>query len=96
MSKVITPTIGRQVWFWPLKRLIEPPTQPLAATVCFVHNDRCVNLQLIDHNGNAIPALSVVLRQPEDERPEYAYCEWMPYQVGQARAQEVAPQQPPK
>lgn len=90
MSQVIVPTIGRQVWFWPSTALLERPTQPLAATVCFVHNERWVNLQVIDPNGNARPVCSVQLRQPEDEVPAGAYCEWMPFQVGQAKAQQSA------
>jgi hypothetical protein len=85
---MIVPTIGRQVWYWPAKppAPLKPVTQPLAATVCFVHSDRMVNLQVIDPNGNASPASSVTLRQPEDEAPQGAYCEWMPFQVGQAKA----------
>jgi hypothetical protein len=87
MSQVIVPTIGRQVWFWPSTAFMERPTQPMAATVCFVHNERMVNLQVIDPNGNARPALSVYLRQPDEEAPSGGYCEWMPFQVGQAKAQ---------
>jgi hypothetical protein len=83
VSKVIVPTIGRQVWFW---SHANGSDQAEAATVCFVHSDRCVNLQVIDSNGIARPECSVILRQPEDERPINSFCEWMPFQVGQARA----------
>lgn len=86
--KVITPTIGRQVWFWnaaPSNR----EEQPCAATVVYVWNDRMVNLQVIDHGGEARSRTSVPLRQPEDPTPGGMFCEWMPFQVGQAKAQEA-------
>ncbi len=82
---MIKPTNGRQVWYWPAgaKYGIE---QPLAATVCYVHNDRLVNLQAINIYGSAFPACSIPLHQADD--PTYAqgaevessFCEWMPYQ----------------
>lgn len=88
---MIKPTIGRQVWFWGVK-----PTdaeQPQAATVCYVWNDRMVNLSVIDHNGGITPHHSVTLRQPEDPAPNSIHCEWMPFQIGQAKAQEPTPSQ---
>lgn len=80
---MIEPTIGRQVWFFRAgpKLMIDPPE---AATVCYVHNERLVNLRVIDHGGNARSETSVQLRQPEDLPCPVPYCEWMPYQKGQA------------
>jgi hypothetical protein len=83
---MITPTIGRQVWYWP--RTPEPHEQPCAATVAYVHDERHVTLQVVDHEGRARPESNVLLRQPEDLAPlDGEYCEWMPFQVGQAKAQ---------
>jgi hypothetical protein len=48
---MIQPTIGRQVWFW--KYTPTEGEQPEAATVVYVHNERLVNLQVIDHDGHA-------------------------------------------
>lgn len=80
---MIQPTIGRQVWFWgPIPEL--GSRQPEAATVCYVHTDRLVNLHVIDHNGHARPIAEVQLRQPEDDVPQTQFCEWMPYQKRQA------------
>lgn len=93
---MIKPTIGRQVWFWRRpKARQEPNEQPQAATVCYVWNDRMVNLSVIDHNGGITPVTSVPLRQPEDNEPEGLHCEWMPFQVGQAKAAEAEPNKAP-
>lgn len=101
MSQVITPTVGRKVWFRPngtsqLQRvgtteytLGHPsiiPGQPLDATVVYVWNDRLVNLAVLDHCGNPFAATSVPMLQPGDPAPALGfYAEWMPYQQGQAR-----------
>lgn len=85
---LIVPTVGRVLWYWR-----EPPkegTQAEAATVAFVHNERLVNLHVIDHNGVGCSVTSVTLRQPDDAQPGSNYCEWMPYQMGQAARTEAA------
>jgi hypothetical protein len=89
--KVIVPTIGRQVWYWQngLKRqrsLADPSQQPEAATVVFVHNDRCVNLQVLDDLGHAHRFTSIQLVQPDDRwtADTGPHCQCMPFQVGQA------------
>lgn len=86
---MITPTNGRQVWYW-RSGATYGVNQPEAATVCYVQHDRLVNLQVLDQNGTSRGERNVVLRQPED--PELAqqvvvespFCEWMPYQKDQA------------
>ena len=97
----ITPTIGRKVWFRPNgvknslagvsdggvheKRLNVFNDQPLDATVVCVWGDRMVNLLVVDHGGETHALRSVDFRQPDDPTPQNHYCEWMPYQVGQAK-----------
>mgnify|MGYP000190283694 FL=1 len=84
---MISPTIGRVVWFYP--RGHQPNQQPLAAMVAHVWSDTCVNLVIFDANGRpmADPPTSVLLVQPESEVPTGDhYCTWMPYQIGQAKA----------
>lgn len=80
---MIKPTVGRVVWFYKYV-----PGQghkgPLAAHVAFVHSDSMVNLMVIDENGNPRAETSVYLRQEGTETPQGNYCEWMPYQKGQA------------
>lgn len=91
-SNVIKPTVGRVVWFWPNglvmpRHLVFHGDQPAKADVVYVHSDRMVNLLVVDHNGTAHPMTSVRLRQPDEERPgdgSTPFCEWMPYQKGQA------------
>ena len=85
---MIRPTVGRVVWYRPN----QPGSvgslddgQPMAATVAFVRNDRCVNLSVVDHHGRQFSAIGVLLLQGDESfKPVTPYCEWMPYQVGQA------------
>lgn len=94
-ESIIQPTNGRIVWFHPDKLFhgtqIDKAT-PLAAMICHVHSDRLVNLDVVDSNGAHWPVQSVYLRQPEDdwstEGMTGRYCEWMPYQKGQAKKDE--------
>lgn len=81
---MITPTVGRVVLFYPKAEM----DQPYAATVAHVWSDRCVNLGYLDSNGNSGGATSVPLIQEGDTKPDSFYCEWMPYQVGQAKKHE--------
>ncbi len=79
----ITPTIGRQVWYWrDMPRTEE--LQAEAATVCYVHGDSLVNLQVVGHNGVARSEIDVSLRQPQDGEWTGRHAEWMPFQKGQA------------
>jgi len=85
---VIKPTVGRIVWFW---RSYQPDVvddaQPMAAIVAYVHSDIMVNLSVIDHNGHHFSKTSVRLQQEGSDPPAFneMYCEWMPYQIGQAK-----------
>lgn len=83
---VIKPTVGRVVWYRPCAS--DPfngsDGQPLAAIVTHVWNDRMVNLGVFDPNGFVHGVTSVTLAQEGDEAPTARYCEWMPYQKGQA------------
>lgn len=89
---MIKPTIGRQVWFWFYSQdRSDPRQQAQAATVCYVHHDRLVNLDVVSHEGHHTPRYAIELRQDDD--PEFNdrdYCEWMPYQK-QVAAGEIPP-----
>lgn len=109
MSKVISPTVGRKVWYRPSKSDLLGPgamhiagsldagnSQPLDATVLAAWGDRCINVQVLDITGKAFTKMSCTLIQPGDAvpvdaegKPVGGYCEWMPYQVGQAVKQEA-------
>jgi hypothetical protein len=78
---MIQPTVGRVVWFRALGHISD---QPQAAIVTFVHSDGLVNLAVFDPNGERSGHTSVPLYQGEGDRPAGDYCEWMPYQIGQA------------
>jgi hypothetical protein len=81
---VITPDVGRVLWYW----RDSFDTQPFTATICYVWNNRRVNLAGFDYNGNPYKATSITLRQEGDPQPSYPYAEWMPYQIGQAKKHE--------
>jgi len=93
MNQVITPTVGRKVWYRPGANDVVGPVpmvvagdQPLDATIIAVWGDHIVNVLVTDVMGKQFPALSVTLVQEGDEKPSAGrYVEWMPYQQGQAR-----------
>ena len=87
---MIKPTVGRVVWFWPAGTAA---IGPLAATVAYVHSDSCINIGYLDVNGVSHPATSVPLIQEGSERPQGYFCEWMPYQKGQAAKTEALEKQ---
>lgn len=94
--KVIEPTVGRVVLFFPA-HAANMGAGPLPAMVAAVHGPRCVNLAVFDANGRPLshPPTSVTLVQPGDPVPNGGgcYCTWMPYQIGQAgKAQELQKQ----
>jgi hypothetical protein len=90
MTKIL-PTVGRVVWFTPSRLSGDgffahiDGRRPLAAIVAHVFSDGLVNLAVFDSNGVSHSRTSVPLVQDGDDKPEHGYfCEWMPYQVGQA------------
>lgn len=98
--QVISPTVGRKVWYRPSAGdqlgpipMSAIPGQPLDATIVAVWGDRCVNVQVLDTQGKPFTKTSVTLLQPGDEpakdmggKEVGGYVEWMPFQVGQAKA----------
>ena len=92
---MIQPTVGRVVHFYVTDSKYDfgfnfLAGKPHAALVTYVHGDRMVNLVAFDANGKTYPFTSVALRQPGDPEPmAHSYwCEWMPYQKGQAQKTE--------
>lgn len=83
---MITPTIGRRVWFRPSVSDLDymaqlDPSQAFDAGVIYVHDDRLVSLDITDHKGIKHTRAACVLLQDEDTPPEVgSYAEWMPYQ----------------
>lgn len=91
---MIKPTVGRVVLYWPSTVQEGSDTsQPFAATVAYVWNDRMVNLSVTDHNGRQFGVTSVPLLQDGDVRTGGMCCEWMPYQKGQAAKTEALEKQ---
>ena len=96
-NPIIKPTVGRVVLFHPSELTGEasfvrhPDDQPYAAIIARVWSDSMVNLTVMDANGDPHSRTSVPLVQDSDSRPGNGfYCEWMPYQKGQAAKTEAA------
>lgn len=85
---VISPTVGRVVWYTPPSGHVDHGDQPFAALVTYVHDDRLINLAFFDHDAHPGAATSVVLVQEGDPKPDSRYADWMPYQLGQAKKHE--------
>lgn len=84
---MIKPTIGRIVWYYSKRHL--PDWQPNAAIVAYINPDDTVNLAVFDSEGFQRSETDVFLFQGEGNRPDNNFCEWMPYQIGQAKKEEV-------
>jgi hypothetical protein len=54
-----------------------------------VWSDTCVNLVVFNANGVPYNRTSVLLVQDANPVPGSQYCEWMPYQKGQAAKTEA-------
>jgi hypothetical protein len=83
---MIKPTVGRVVWYWLAAG--SPQRAPLAAIVCGVKSDYCKTVRIRPW-GALCPHIDVPLIQEGDERPVTHFCEWMPYQKGQAAKTEA-------
>ena len=95
----IVPTPGRVVWFYPHESDALSQfgsvreKKPLAAHIAHVWSDTCVNLMVIDPNGNPTNRTSVYLIPSDStsDTPGSSYAAWMPFQVGQAAKHTEAP-----
>lgn len=87
---MIKPTIGRVVWYHPGPGtgMSRDKEQACASQIVFVHSDEVVNLAIWDHFGTHHARVNVPLVQDGDPVSEGEYCEWMPYQKGQAAKEE--------
>lgn len=84
----IDPTPGRVVWYRPGDEdTVGAAGEILAALVAKVLPEGRVNLLVVDEVGRSHSRQNVILRQEEDEPPKdnKSYCEWMPYQISQAK-----------
>lgn len=92
---MITPTIGRRLWYYPSPYDFSEASpdpfsgyndQPCDAGICYVWTDRMVNVTVADANGFMHRRTSVRLLQGNEQPyPGEAHLRWMPYQVGQAK-----------
>ena len=92
---MIKPTVGRVVWYRPGagadSYIVRNGTDPMAAIVTAVYSDTLVNLVVFDASGTPKSRTSIrLVQEGESTDPGTAYCEWMPYQKGQAAKTEHA------
>lgn len=93
---MIKPTVGRMVHFHPARGdpIVHDGVQPLSGQIAYVHNDRLVNLGVLDKNGVLHPRTSVPLLQDDDAaQAGTAHAKWMDYQRGQAAKTEALERQ---
>lgn len=92
---MIKPTVGRVVLFIPKESSYAfeyciNAGKEHSARIAYVHGDRMVNLEIIDANGKSFNRTSITLVQEGDAPYDGDHCRWMPFQVGQAKAQSAA------
>lgn len=88
---MITPTVGRVLWYYESGSREGQP--PLPAIVTAVWGPRCVNVAVFAQNGVPLshPPTSVQLLQDDDAPPRQTdgslgrHLRWMPYQVQRAK-----------
>ena len=85
---MIKPTVGRVVWV-SRPHDAHDVTQPEAGLIVYVHNDRKVNVAGFDQSGAPFSCTSIPLLQDDDAKPDSRFAMWMPFQVGQAKAQQA-------
>jgi len=93
---MIPATIGRMVLYTPNNHsdnTMAKGTGKLAAIITNIWSDRLVNLIVFDGNGFPHSRTSVPLLQDGDSVPYGFYCEWMPFQKGQAAKTEQLEEQ---
>lgn len=88
---MIKPSIGRIILVH--RRHANPvSSQPEPAIVCFVHNDRSINVAGFNAHGQMFSMTSLPLAQPEDDVPEHGvYAAWMDYQIQSAKGPSAPP-----
>lgn len=93
----IEPTIGRVVHYYHRDPAHDDPETeapiigPQTALLCGINEDGTINVCHFDDQGNARPATNILLIQDEDGEPDeetLSWCEWMPFQKGQAQKTE--------
>lgn len=85
---MIKPTIGRVLWLHRKNSL--DPNQPEPVLVCSVHDDTRVNVAGFNSIGAPIAVQHCYLVQDDAPPPmDEPWCEWMPYQIGQAKKEEA-------
>jgi hypothetical protein len=87
------PTVGRVVHFYTKEGKYDfgycfGTGRPHAAIVTHVHSDKLVNVVAFDANGKSHGFTSVQLVQADEQVYGPVYCEWMPFQKGQAQKAE--------
>lgn len=89
---MIKPTVGRVVLYKPHSHerfAGDDGSQRWPAIVTNVWGDTCVNLTVFNPNGEAVGGRTSVMLAQDDQEPQDGWCEWMPYQKGQAAKTEA-------
>lgn len=86
----IEPRVGRTLDFWPNGRSGHGD-QPCCAQIAYVNPDGTLNIGYLAPSGVHAHAQQIRLLQAGEPEPSAGpFCEWMPYQIGQARQGSLA------
>lgn len=100
----ITPTVGRKIWYHPHQYERDAnyydSRQPFDATITYVHDDGTVNLDVVNESAGRCPGKTQITLCDTYDDSVCGQAGWMPFQVGQAKAQSAGdstpvPPQPP-
>lgn len=87
------PTVGRKLYYIPSESDLTNPvamqvlvkegiTDPLDATIIAVHEERTINILVVDIFGQLFPKTNVTLYGDVTPAEGGGYAVWMPYQLG--------------
>lgn len=99
----ITPTIGRKIYYWAslttlqsVDATVRDSEQPMDATIVYVDKEtETISVMVFDHHGMSFEDLDIRIAEHgagdhlQGHDGEQSYCTWMPYQLGQAAAQQT-------
>jgi hypothetical protein len=86
---MIKPTVGRVVWYRNPEEMSEEGPRLAGLVAAVLADGLMVNLTVFDYFGVPRGHENVVMWQGEGDPPTREYCEWMPYQKGQAAKTEA-------
>jgi len=86
---MISPTVGRVVWYFESPQDFKAKAEPQVALITHVEDDNHVNIVKWDAKGEPKGLQGVTLWHGEGDQAEGYFVTWMPYQQAQAARHEA-------